>query len=268
MRSIRFVLLATFASTIISAPSALAQTGAPKLEIGTRQGDYYWVVETSPDGSRRGGWVNVAIPLNAIDRSALKPLPPAAPSAAETSVQAPPPPAASSLDERLTRIEQALSAKQGTTQVQVQETPAIRSTALTQVSQPGPQEIMPVRFPQSREGFWFSGGMGVGVAGCVGCVGREVGASGGLSLGGTISDRVLLGVGTSGWYKTIDGVSVNGGTFDTRIRFYPAVSSGFYLTAGAGLGSIAASNGVSSEREVGLGVLLRNCQMLWIGRVS
>ena len=105
---------------------------------------------------------------------------------------------------------------------------------------------------QTREGFWFNGGLGVGIAGCVDCIGHEVGASGGLSLGGTLSKRVLLGVGTTGWYKSVDGVTVNGGTFDARLRVYPSVSPGFFLTGGAGLGTISASNAFVSDSEVGL----------------
>jgi hypothetical protein len=41
MRSIRFVLLATLASIIAGVSSVSAQTASSKLEIGTRQGDYY-----------------------------------------------------------------------------------------------------------------------------------------------------------------------------------------------------------------------------------
>jgi hypothetical protein len=74
------------------AATAAAQTSpAPqqsKLEILTRQGDYYWVVETAPDGSRKGGWVNVQVPLDRIDRNALQPIPPSG------AVQAAPPVAA------------------------------------------------------------------------------------------------------------------------------------------------------------------------------
>jgi hypothetical protein len=234
---------------LLTATAAAAQSLPTKLEIGTRQGSYYWVVETASDGSRRGGWVSVNVPLDAIDRSTLKPLPSvSALAGGQTPVQAPP--ASSSVDERLARIEQALSENQT-----VRQAPeALRSTPSPQVSQPRPDVATSAAHPQTREGFWFNGGLGVGLAGCVGCVGREVGTSGGLTLGGTLSDRVLLGVGTSGWYKSIDGVALTGGTFDARLRFYPAVRSGFFLTAGAGLGSVAVSDGFLSDRETGLGL--------------
>lgn len=98
--------------------------------------------------------------------------------------------------------------------------------------------------------------MGWGSASCQGCLSRWGGLSGGLSLGGTITDRFLLGVGTSGWYKSENGYTVNGGTFDTRIRFYPSATSGFFLTGGLGLGHLTESlDGFVSVTEYGVGAL-------------
>jgi len=239
-----------FGIALLTAATAAAQ-GQPKLEIQTKQGNFYWVVETAPDGSRRGGWVGVNVPLDAIDRNALKPLPSAqAIAASERAIPAPPAP---SVDERLSRIEQALVAAQ--TEPALSGPARATPVAPTQVSQPRPQPSTALQRLQTRKGFWFNGGLGLGVAGCVGCLDREVGASGGLSLGGTISERVLLGVGTTGWYKSIDGVTVNGGTFDARIRVYPSLASGFFLTAGGGLGTISAWNSFNSVSETGAGAL-------------
>ena len=106
--------------------------------------------------------------------------------------------------------------------------------------------------PQTRSGFWFSGGLGYGSLGCDGCDGREGGLSGGLAFGGTLSDKVLLAVGTTGWSKSEFGGSLTVGTLDARIRFYPMVTSGFFLTGGLGLGSVYASiDGFGSETEWG-----------------
>lgn len=81
------------ALVVIFAAAVPAQTSLPRLEAVSRQGDFNWVVETAADGSRRGGWVNVQVPLEQVDRSALKPLAPlAAPSQARVepvSVAAP-----------------------------------------------------------------------------------------------------------------------------------------------------------------------------------
>jgi hypothetical protein len=205
------------------------------------------------------------MPLDAIDRSELKPLPPiSALSPAEKAPQAAP--ALPTLDERLARIEQALSTGQGAVAQPLDTVQAAPIAPARQQQQPRPQPSTPVQSLQTREGFWFNGGLGVGLAGCVGCLGREVGTSGGLSLGGTISERMLLGVGTTGWYKRIDGVALTGGTFDARLRFYPAVTSGFFLTAGGGLGSIAVSDGFLSDREMGVGVLFGLGWDLRVGR--
>jgi hypothetical protein len=110
---------------------------------------------------------------------------------------------------------------------------------------------------QVREGFWFNGGLGFGSLGCDDCSGRTNGLSGGLSGGGTVSDRLLLGVGTTGWHRSEDGVSLTAGTLDARLRVYPSVSSGFFLTGGMGVGTINASvSGLGSAREKGLGMML------------
>jgi hypothetical protein len=111
--------------------------------------------------------------------------------------------------------------------------------------------------PQTRQGFWFNGGLGYGSLGCEDCSGRTGGLSGGLSLGGTISPKFLLGVGTTGWYKSEDGVTLTVGTLDARMRFYPSTKGGFFLTGGLGIGSISADvAGFGSGSETGVGVVL------------
>ncbi|HWL41051.1 MAG TPA: hypothetical protein VNO75_12525 [Gemmatimonadaceae bacterium] len=110
---------------------------------------------------------------------------------------------------------------------------------------------------QVRDGFWFSGGLGYGVLGCDDCSEYEGGLSGGLSLGGTISPRFLLGVGTSGWSKSQGGGTLTVGLLDARVRFYPSTKGGFFLTGGLGVGSVSASiSGFGSETETGMGAIL------------
>jgi hypothetical protein len=106
--------------------------------------------------------------------------------------------------------------------------------------------------PQTREGLWFNVGLGLGSQGCQDCLLRDNGLSGGLSVGGRISDRVLLGVGTAGWAKEIAGETLSVGTLDARLRFYPARTSGFFLTGGLGIGSLS----YAGESEFGLGAIL------------
>ncbi len=108
----------------------------------------------------------------------------------------------------------------------------------------------------TRDGFWFSGGLGYGSLGCANCGSRESGLSGGLSLGGTISPRLLLGVGSEAWTKSEQGVTLTVGTVDARVRFYPSATGGFFLTGGVGVGSITGSFGGSSSTETGVGMIL------------
>jgi len=110
---------------------------------------------------------------------------------------------------------------------------------------------------QTRDGFWFSGGLGYGSLGCDNCGSREGGISGNLSLGGTITPRLLLGVGTSGWTKSEQGATLTVAVLDARIRFYPQTRGGFFLTGGIGVGSVTGSvSGFGSNTETGTGAIL------------
>ena len=109
---------------------------------------------------------------------------------------------------------------------------------------------------QVRDGFWISGGLGYGMLGCEDCGDREGGMSGGLSLGGTVSPRFLIGIGTSGWTKSQDGATLTVGLVDARVRFYPRTTGGFFLTGGVGVGSMRGSFGNLSATESGPGVIL------------
>lgn len=110
---------------------------------------------------------------------------------------------------------------------------------------------------QTRHGFWFSGGLGYGSLGCQDCDGREGGLSGGIALGGTLSQKVLLGVSANGWYKSESGVTLNTGTLTAAVRFYPSATGGFFLTGGLGVGTLELGiNGLGSAKETGYGALL------------
>lgn len=109
---------------------------------------------------------------------------------------------------------------------------------------------------QTRDGFWFSGGLGYGTLGCDNCGSREGSISGGLSLGGTITPRFLLGVGTEAWTKSQQGATLTVGTLDARVRFYPSATGGFFLTGGVGVGSISGSFGGFTSTETGLGMIM------------
>jgi hypothetical protein len=108
---------------------------------------------------------------------------------------------------------------------------------------------------QVRQGFWFSGGLGMGSLGCDNCGSRTNGLSGDVSLGGTVSSHWLLGVGTSGWSKNEQGARLTVATLDARARFYPSSTGGFFLTGGLGYGSVTGSAGGFSATENGVGAI-------------
>jgi hypothetical protein len=109
---------------------------------------------------------------------------------------------------------------------------------------------------QTREGFWFGVGMGVGSLGCSTCGGdRTNGASGYLKLGGTLSPHFLLGVETNGWYKSESGVSLTHGNLSGAAFWYPSLTSGFFAKAGVGYAQLHANTSLGSGTTSGFGVL-------------
>lgn len=120
--------------------------------------------------------------------------------------------------------------------------------------------VVEAQRPQTRQGFWFNIGMGAGSLGCDDCATRVNGLSGQLSLGGTLSPRLLLGAGTNGWTKTEDGVTLTMGSLAALVRFYPSATGGFYLTGGLGIATLdlglgsygsASDTGVSAVLGIG-----------------
>jgi hypothetical protein len=108
---------------------------------------------------------------------------------------------------------------------------------------------------QTRQGFWFSGGLGMGSLGTQDGTSRENGMSGDISLGGTLSPHWLLGVGSSGWSKSEQGGRLTVATLDARVRFYPSATGGFFVTGGIGGASIRASVGGFSATDNGAGAI-------------
>jgi hypothetical protein len=73
--------------------------------------------------------------------------------------------------------------------------------------------------PQGRKGFWigFGGGYGSADIHCDGCDGDRQGSfTGSFKLGGTLSDKVLLGVESNGWFKEEEGVTPASGSRTSR----------------------------------------------------
>jgi hypothetical protein len=106
--------------------------------------------------------------------------------------------------------------------------------------------------PQIREGFWIGFGFGYGGLDitCDGCeVDRENGVSGYLKLGGSLSQNVLLGVQSLGWYKDIEGVDLSQGSLTGNVWWYPSATGGFWLTGGAGLSRLEVDAGPLGQRK-------------------
>ena len=86
---------------------------------------------------------------------------------------------------------------------------------------------------QTRQGFWIGGGLGYGSLGCEGC--DRMGApSGYLKLGGTLRQNILLGVETNGWTKSELGARLTMGNVSGAVYWYPMVTNGLFVKAGAG----------------------------------
>jgi len=93
--------------------------------------------------------------------------------------------------------------------------------------------------PQKREGFWIGAGFGCGSASfsadCDDCGSdREDSFTGHFRLGGTLSERVLLGAETNVWVKEEDDTTLTLGSVTGTVTFYPVATSGFFLKGGLG----------------------------------
>lgn len=130
--------------------------------------------------------------------------------------------------------------------------------------------------PQDRQGFWigFGGGYGSAFAeaDCQDCGGgsREGSFTAFVKLGGTLNQRVLLGVESNAWIKEEEGVTLTLGSATATLTFYPQASSGFFLKGGAGLSYVSTdlSSGTLSVSvsKTGWGVLAGAGYDLRLGR--
>ena len=129
---------------------------------------------------------------------------------------------------------------------------SVRSPAQAPRPRPTPSGVRPL----TRSGFWVNAGAGYGTLRCGACGAGADGASGGIALGWTMNEQLLLGVGTTAWYRSKDGVRTSAGTVDARARYYPLVWSGFFVNGGVGLGAVNFSTEGLAATETGLGMML------------
>ncbi|NUQ12429.1 MAG: outer membrane beta-barrel protein [Gemmatimonadaceae bacterium] len=110
--------------------------------------------------------------------------------------------------------------------------------------------------PQTREGFWISFGFGYGSLGCEGCDERESGTSGYLRLGGTLSQRLLIGGEVNMWSKSAGGATLSVGNIGPVLYFYPNPMGGLFLKGGLGMAQIDLDVGAFQGTDTGVGVTL------------
>ncbi|HEY5546601.1 MAG TPA: outer membrane beta-barrel protein [Gemmatimonadaceae bacterium] len=110
--------------------------------------------------------------------------------------------------------------------------------------------------PQTREGFWIGFGIGFGSLGCDECDERESGASVYLRMGGTLSQRLLLGGEVSAWSKTEGDVTRSVSNVGPVLTFYPNANGGFFLKGSIGLATASFELGSITIEETGVGLTL------------
>jgi hypothetical protein len=119
------------------------------------------------------------------------------------------------------------------------------------------------QYAQTRQGFFFSAGLGYGSMGlgCDDCAGlaREGGVNGYLTLGGTLSPNVRLGVELNGWVRNNHG---NVGTLSSLMAtayVYPMTAQGLFVKGGLGYSVLIGDYKVLAQdlaTEGGLGLLV------------
>lgn len=110
--------------------------------------------------------------------------------------------------------------------------------------------------PQLRRGFWIGLGLGYGSLGCEDCD-RLSGLSGYVKLGGTLSQKVLLGVEANGWTRKESGATLSYSNLSAVVYFYPSSTGGFHLKGGLGASRVDLDLGIGGrDKDTGGGILL------------
>src|SRR5262245_66000141 len=79
--------------------------------------------------------------------------------------------------------------------------------------------------PQTRQGFWISFGLGAGSLTCDDCGDEtESGTNVNFRMGGTLSQKLILGGEMNFWTKTEGDVSLTSGHIGPVVLFYPSAN--------------------------------------------
>lgn len=107
----------------------------------------------------------------------------------------------------------------------------------------------------SRQGLWGGFGFGAGSIGCDGCTDRANGFSGYGVIGGTLSDVVRIGGGTTFFVKEEGNATLNLGSGLFILQLFPGAGD-FYFQAGAGFGTAELQVGNATVKDEGAAFLI------------
>jgi hypothetical protein len=112
-----------------------------------------------------------------------------------------------------------------------------------------------------HRGFWIGFGLGGGVNLSEGLDGQQLGGGGFyFRLGGTPSQKVLLGFESIGWARELNGATVGRGNGSFVMQFYPSERGGAFLKGGVGFSTISratvSGNTTTATSESGFGLTL------------
>lgn len=120
-----------------------------------------------------------------------------------------------------------------------------------------------------HSGFWLNGGLGVGVTD-EDVAGDNAGPAFYLRMGGTPSDRVLLGGEVIGFARSVGDTDVSLGNATFSVLFYPNSPGRFFVKGGVGWASAIVSTEVGSgtftSDEQGFGLTFGGGYDIRIGR--
>lgn len=109
-----------------------------------------------------------------------------------------------------------------------------------------------------HSGFWLSGGLGAGFTDEA--AGDDAGPTAYLRMGGTPSDRVLLGGEIIGLSRDVGDATVSQANTTFSVLYYPASPGGFFAKGGVGFASAVVSTdlagGTFTSDESGFGLTL------------
>jgi hypothetical protein len=112
--------------------------------------------------------------------------------------------------------------------------------------------------PQIRDGFWISFGFGAGTVTweCDGCTRQDHGGpTGFLRMGGTTSNKILLGGEINGWALDIGAAEITSGYTAFTVYWYPKATGGFYFKGGLGAAIYARQTNTTEATSSGAAIV-------------